>query len=376
MGKILVITNDFPPRTGGIQNFVYELVKGLDPEQVIVFCSKWRKSREFDLAQNFKVIRIRSSVLLPTKKMTRKAIAIAQANGCDRVLFGASAPLGLMSKDLKAAGIKKTIALTHGHEAGWAGILGLRFLLKKAFADLNVITYLGEYTKTKISPLVPTACELVRLTPGVDTTVFNPRLRANRELVLGKLGLNNKKIVFCASRLMPRKGQDQLLEIWPKILQTYPDAHLVFSGSGPYKRKLTKKVKSKNLEKSVTFLGTISQKNLATWYAASDIFAMPVRTRLFGFDVEGLGMVYLEAAASGVPTIGTKAGGVPDALVDSSTGFLIKPKNEKELIDRIQYLLANPNLARTMGEAGRDWVVLNWQWAHRRAQLKQLLEIK
>jgi phosphatidylinositol alpha-1,6-mannosyltransferase len=375
MGKLLVITNDFPPRIGGIQNFLYELLKGFDPEQVIVFCSSWRKSREFDLAQNYKIIRVRSSVLLPTKKRTKQAIEIAKTYNCDRVLFGASAPLGLMAPDFKRAGIKKIAALTHGHEAGWSGILILRQILKRIYKHLDVVTYLGEYSRKRLAPLMPASVEFVRLTPGVDTNLFHPRVKKDKEELLAKYGLRDKQVIFCVSRLMPRKGQDQLIEIWPKLLQRNPKAHLVLSGGGPYRRTLLRKVKIKNLQDHVTFLGRLTQAELARHYGMSEIFAMPNRTRNFGLDVEGLGLVYLEAAACGLPTIGGKAGGVPDALIEESSGYLIKPKSKKELVSRLDFLLQNPQVAYSMGEAGRDWIVLNWQWAMRREQLKQLLEV-
>lgn len=375
MGKLLVITNDYPPRTGGIQNFVYELLKGLDPEKVVVYCSNWRRAKEFDLLQNYKIIRTPSKVLLPTRKQTQEVIKIAKRFECDRVLFGASTPLGLMAPALRSAGIEKIGALTHGHEAGWAGIPILRQIVKKAFQDLDFITYISQYTKNKLMSLVPSDTKFVKLTPGVDINFFNLRYRDNREVLLKQLNLKGKKNVFCVSRLMPRKGQDRLIEVWPDLIKKHPTAHLLLSGGGPYKRKLLKKVKAKNLQNHVTFLGTLKHQELARYFSISDVFAMPNRTRNFGLDVEGLGMVFLEAAASGIPTIGGNAGGVPDAIVDESTGFLVNPNSKKELLARLDLLLKNPSLARSMGDAGRDWVVKNWQWAERREILKQLLEV-
>lgn len=375
MGKLLIITNDFPPRTGGIQNFLYELLKGFNPEEIVVYCSNWRKAKEFDLAQEYKVIRINSKVLLPTPKRIKEVTELVKRFECDRVLFGASTPLGLMTPALRAAGVKKIGALTHGHEAGWAGVPILRQIAKRALRDLDFITYLSEYTKNRIKKIVPKSSEFVRLAPGVDTSVFNPQYREKREELLERNKLTGKRIIFCVSRLMPRKGQDQLLEVWPELINKYPSAHLVFSGGGPYQRKLLKQVKAKSLQTNVTFLGTLKRAELASYYGMSEIFALPNRTRNFGLDVEGLGMVFLEAAASGIPTIGGKAGGVPDALLDETTGFLVTPKNKIELLSRLELLLQNPNLARTMGDAGRDWVVKNWNWAGRREQLKQLLEV-
>ena len=375
MGKLLVITNDFPPRTGGIQNFVYELLKGFEPDEVVVLTSNWRKAKEFDLRQKYKIIRINSKVLLPTASKTKKALEIIEQYKCDRVLFGASAPLGLMAPTLKKAGVKKIGALTHGHEAGWVEIPILRQIVKRAFKDLDFITYISEYTKNKLIELVPSTASFVKLSPGVDINAFNLSYREKRDELLNNSQFAGKKIVFCVSRLMPRKGQDQLIEIWPDLLKKHPNAHLAFSGGGPYKKQLTKKVQMKKLQDSVSFLGTLKHEELAKFFGMSEVFAMPNRTRNFGLDVEGLGMVFLEAAASGLPTIGGRAGGVPDAIFDERTGFLISPKSKNELLARLDLLLQNPNLARSMGDAGRDWVVQNWQWAKRREQLKQLLEV-
>lgn len=375
MNKLLVITNDFPPRTGGIQNFLHNLLAGFDPNQVVVFCSNYQRSKEFDLEQNYKVIRINSKILLPTKKRTKQAIKIAKEFGCDRVLFGASAPLGLMTAALKRAGIKKVVALTHGHEAGWAGVPILNQLLRKSLKDLDVVTYLGDYTKNKIAPFISPTTKFIRLTPGVDTNVFHPRTQDKKNELLARYQLSGKQVVFCVSRLMPRKGQDRLIEIWPKLLQRNPNAHLVLSGGGSYKRKLIKKIKNRNLQNNVTFLGRMKQAELADHYGMSSIFAMPSRMRFFGLDVEGLGMVYLEAAACAIVTIGGGAGGVPDALLDETTGFLIRPNDKRQLINRLDFLLQNPQVARQMGEAGRDWVVLNWQWATRQAVLRESLEL-
>lgn len=375
MNKLLVITNDFPPRTGGIQNFLHNLLAGFDPNQVVVFCSNYQRSKEFDLEQNYKVIRINSKILLPTKKRTKQAIKIAKEFGCDRVLFGASAPLGLMTAALKRAGIKKVVALTHGHEAGWAGVPILNQLLRKSLKDLDVVTYLGDYTKNKIAPFISPTTKFIRLTPGVDTNVFHPRTQDKKNELLARYQLSGKQVVFCVSRLMPRKGQDHLIEIWPKLLQRNPNAHLVLSGGGSYKRKLIKKIKNRNLQNNVTFLGRMKQAELADHYGMSSIFAMPSRMRFFGLDVEGLGMVYLEAAACAIVTIGGGAGGVPDALLDETTGFLIRPNDKRQLTNRLDFLLQNPQVARQMGEAGRDWVVLNWQWATRQAVLRESLEL-
>ena len=174
MPRTLVITNDFPPLKGGIQTFVSQLLSELDPNSIVVYTSNWSGATEYDKKLAYEVIRADTSVMLPTPKHLRKAKQLADQHQCDQVLFGALAPLALMSKALKRAGIKNIVALTHGHEAGWAQIPILRLVLKRCGKHVDVVTYLTNYTKQKISPLLGTQAKLIKLTPAVDSNRFAP----------------------------------------------------------------------------------------------------------------------------------------------------------------------------------------------------------
>jgi phosphatidylinositol alpha-1,6-mannosyltransferase len=377
MAKTLVITNDFPPRPGGIQTFVHGLIEGLDPKDVVVLSSKFKGWQEFDKLQKYKVFRYDTEMLLPTPAVANYAIKLVKEFDCESVLFGASAPLGLLSAKLKENGIKKTVALTHGHEVGWSFTPGLKQTFQKIVKDVDKLTYLTKYTFEKIKEAIPES-ELVKfeqLTPGIDIEMFKPSNKETKEVqdLKHRFRIQDKLIVACISRLMPRKGQDTLIEIWPEVIKKVPSAHLLIVGGGPYKQNLHKKAFDLNINSNVTLTGSVPWEQLPTFYASADIFAMPVRTRNFGFDVEGLGIVYLEASASAVPVIAGNSGGAPDAVINEVTGYVLDPKNKNLLVEKIVNLLLNPDLRNRLGKQGRSWIEKQWQWPSRHLQIRKLL---
>ncbi len=176
MPNVLIVTNDFPPRRGGIQSFVHALASRLPAGQVTVYAPAWDGAAEFDARQPFPVIRHPGSLMLPVPAVARRAAGILAEHGCDTVLFGAAAPLGLLAPALRRAGARRIVAITHGHEAGWAALPGARSLLRRIGDQVDVMTYLGEYFRARLArALSPQAAgRMVRLAPGVDTTAFRP----------------------------------------------------------------------------------------------------------------------------------------------------------------------------------------------------------
>ena len=377
MPKTLVITNDFPPRPGGIQSFVHGLIEGLDPSQVVVLTSKHKGWEDFDKAQKYPVSRHNTEMLLPTKAVGDHAIKLIQEHDCESVLFGASSPLGLLSKRLKNNGIKKSVALTHGHEVGWAFTPGLKQTLKKIVKDIDKLTYLTKFTFDKISETLSESdlAKFEQLTPGIDINMFNPQNVTNgqAQIIRDRFKLGNRPVVVCVSRLMPRKGQDTLIAVWPEVLKKVPDAQLLIVGGGSYKQNLHKKMFDNDVHQSVIITGSVSFDELPGFYAAGDVFAMPVRTRNLGFDVEGLGIVYLEASASGLPVIAGDSGGAPDAVIEGVTGFVLNSNNKSALAAKIIELLLNKELSHRLGKQGRSWIEKQWQLPSRHQQLRKLL---
>lgn len=371
----LVITNDFPPRDGGIQTFVYELVSRLDPNSITVLASSYPDDAQFDSTLDFRVVRAPTQVLLPTPKVAALARQLIVETGATQVLFGAAAPLGLLAPGLRKLGVKRIVAMSHGHEAGWALTPGTRSVMRRIGNSVDVLTYLGSYTQSKIAPALDevTAHNMRQLAPAVDPEVFHPRNRELASSIITQHNLEGKKLVVCVSRLMERKGQDQLIAAMPKVLEYIPNAHLVIVGGGSYGKKLRSLAAQSSAAAAITFTGKVAASELPLWYAAADVFAMPCRTRNAGWDVEGLGIVYLEASASQVPVIAGDSGGAPDAVLEGITGFVVDGTSLVQIQDRIVTLLENPELAQSMGKQGREWVLESWTWENAVSRLSQLL---
>jgi phosphatidylinositol alpha-1,6-mannosyltransferase len=377
MPKVLIVTNDFPPRSGGIQSFVHSLATGMPEGRVVVYAPAWEGAAEFDARQPFPVVRHPTSLMLPVPGVARRARRILTEHGCDTVLFGAAAPLGLLGAGLRQAGATRIVALTHGHEAGWAALPGARTLLRKIGDYADVVTYLGEYFRIRVArALSPAAAaRMVRLAPGVDNTVFRPGAGGAR--IRARLGIAaDAPVVVCVSRIVPRKGQDTLIRAWPRVLDAMRPVRpvLLIVGGGKYGRKLRKLAQRLKVTDSVVFAGSVPWEDLAAHYDAGNVFAMPCRTRHAGLDVEGLGIVYLEASATGLPVIGGDSGGAPDAILPGETGYVVKGGDEAELAERLIQLLGDPDAAATMGDKGLAWIDQEWRWDLVSGRLGEILE--
>jgi phosphatidylinositol alpha-1,6-mannosyltransferase len=372
MGRTLLITNDFPPRPGGIQQFVHNLAVRRPAGSLVVYASTWKGAEKFDAEQPFEVIREDTGVLLPTPAVARRAAEIARSSGCDTVWFGAAAPLGLLAAGLRrTAGIRRAVALTHGHETGWAALPGARQALRRIARDTDVITYLGEYQRVRLDRALHGLTRLERLAPGVDVEAFHPDVDGSA--VRARYGLAGRPVVVCVSRLVPRKGQDMLIRALPTIRRRVPGAALLLGSGGPYRSTLERLAREHGVGSDVVFTGSVPWAELPSLYAAGDVYAMPCRTRAAGLDVEGLGIVYLEASATGLPVVAGDSGGAPDAVLPGETGYVVGGRDVPAIAARITDLLADPAAARAMGAAGRAWVEREWRWERQAARLSALL---
>jgi phosphatidylinositol alpha-1,6-mannosyltransferase len=373
VARVLLVTNDFPPRPGGIQSFLHGLVCRLPPDEVVVFASRWRDCDEWDARQPFPVVRQPTSVLLPTPGVRRRAVDLLREHGCSAAWFGAAAPLGLMAPALRRAGAQRIVATTHGHEAGWAGTPVARQVLRHIAGSVDVLTYLGDYTRVRLERAIgeDNAARLHRLAPGVDAGSFRPGLGRP---VRDELGLADRPVVVCVSRLMPRKGQDMLIRALPRVQRQVPGAALLLVGGGPHRTTLTKLADSCGVVSSVVFTGSVPWQQLPAYYGAGDVFAMPCRTRLGGLDVEGLGIVFLEAAACGLPVVAGDSGGASEAVVPGRTGCVVDGGSVDAVAAAVTDLLVDRDRAVEMGAAGRAWVQQEWSWDGAVATLRSLFE--
>lgn len=368
----LVVTNDFGPRSGGIETFIHGLLAQASKNQqrnFVVLTSRQTPQSEvtkFDQKMwdenRIKVIRDTAKVLLPTRRLANKATELFKVHNCENVIFGASAPLGLLAKSLRKAGAKHIVALTHGHEVWWARMPLFSALLRRIGAQADQMTYLGEFTRGAVANalLREDHSKLVHLPPGVDLTRFIP---AAKSLELQKKwGVEGAPVIVSIGRLVPRKGSDQLIIAMPEVLRNFPKSKLLLVGSGNYQKRLEKLVRNLKVQDSVIFTGRVAHELLPAYYRLGDIFAAPCRSRYGGLEVEGLGIVYLEASACGVPVIAGKSGGAPDAVLDGKTGILVNGRDHLEVSGALIKLLADEKLRAQMGTAGRVWMEQLWSW--------------
>ena len=370
--RLLVVTNDFPPRLGGIQSFVHSALAGLPPAEVLVYTCGQRGAAEFDARQPYPVIRDRRPMLLPEPAVRTRVTRALQEHGATAVWFGAAAPLGLLAPALRRAGAQRLVATTHGHEVGWAALPGARRLLARIGAEVDVVTYLGEYTRQRLAAVLGPAVDLRRLAPGVDVDAFSPS--ADGDPVRRRYGLLDVPTVVCVSRLVPRKGQDALIDAWSRVRLDVPDARLLLVGRGPYEKALRRRADRRGVGEHVIFTGAVPATELAGHIAAGDVFAMPCRTRRGGLDVEGLGIVYLEAGACARPVVAGRSGGAPDAVLDGSTGYVVDGRSTDAIADILLTLLRDAALRARLGAAGRTWVERDWRWSQVSADLDHLLQ--
>jgi len=362
---VLFVTNDFGPRAGGIETFVIGLIERRPFGQTIVYTSAQAGSEAYDQAwkANFgvTVIRDRAKILLPTPRVAQNLARIVKESNIQVAAFGAAAPLGLLSASMKRAGVRKTVALTHGHEVWWAKVFPFNCALRKIGTSVDSLTYLGEFTQQAISKSLSKAAaqKMVKIAPGIDVDHFSPQ---DSTQLRKELKIDDKRVIVSVGRLVHRKGQDHLIQAMPEILKRVPDAHILMVGQGPYLSHLKKLVQELNLVDHVSFIGRIQYAQLPQYICAGDIFAMPSRSRFFGLEVEGLGIVYLEASACGLPVIAGSSGGAPDAVLVGVTGMVVDGENNQEIAAGAIKLLQDLAGSKAMGLAGREWIIENWRW--------------
>ncbi|QDO88779.1 glycosyltransferase family 4 protein [Ornithinimicrobium ciconiae] len=375
MRPTLLVTNDFPPRHGGIQSYLHNFAATLPPQDLTVFTSSYHKAdmASFDAAQPYEVLRSSHTVMVPTPDVVRRAAEIVRSHQIETVWFGAAAPLALMAPALRRAGARRIISSTHGHEVGWWMTPGARQALRRIGNNTDVMTYVSQYTRRRLAKAFAGAGQLANLPSGVDADAFRPDPGARARL-RERYGLGERPVILCLSRLVARKGADMLIRAMPQIRHEVPGAVLVIAGEGSYEKTLRKLVAEHGVGDDVLFTGRVPSDEIAAHYAMPDLFAMPCRTRGKGLDVEGLGVVYLEAAAAGVPVIAGTSGGAPETVLDGQTGLVVDGRDVDGLGAAVVSILGDPERAQQMGAAGRQWAQEHWGWDTLGARLRSLID--
>ncbi|CAM4448998.1 GDP-mannose-dependent alpha-(1-6)-phosphatidylinositol monomannoside mannosyltransferase [Mycobacterium basiliense] len=378
MSRVLLVTNDFPPRRGGIQSYLGEFVGRLvdaGSHSVTVYAPQWKGADAHDeaaRAAGYRVVRHPTTLMLPVPAVDSRMRRLIAEHDIDTVWFGAAAPLALLAARARQAGASWVLASTHGHEVGWSMLPIARSVLRRIGDEADVVTFVSRYTRSRFAPAFGPSASLEHLPPGVDTDRFRPDPAGRAEL-RKRYGLGERPTVVCLSRLVPRKGQDMLIKALPSIRRQVDGAALVIVGGGPYLETLRRLARDREVADHVVFTGGVPGEELPAHHALADVFAMPCRTRGAGMDVEGLGIVFLEASASGVPVIAGKSGGAPEAVQHNKTGLVVDGDRVDKVAGAVIELLSNPDRAAAMGSAGRQWVTSEWRWDTLAARLADLL---
>jgi phosphatidylinositol alpha-1,6-mannosyltransferase len=361
MAPTMIITNDFPPTVGGIEGFVADICRLLDNDVLVVtrHTPGWQ---DHDHQLPYPVIR-RGQLLLPTPAVLQLATRLIKSHGITRVIFGAMAPLALLAPRLRAAGIERMLAISHGHEIWWATVPGSSTLLARMADAVDHVSTISDYTASRIGPALSPAARqrMIRIAPPIDTTRFHPSDDHPRRT----------PTVIAVGRMVRQKGFDTLLRGWS--LRTHDDARLLLVGDGPQAPTLRRLARRLDLCDSVEFAGRVPREQIPDQLRRADVYALPVRSRLAGLNPEGLGLGFLEAAASGLPVIAGRSGGAPETVIDGTTGYIVDPDDPHELAGRIDALVDDRDRAAAMGRAGRDYVRTRYGAEVARAALRAAL---
>ena len=326
----LLVTNDFPPKVGGIQSYLYELWRRLPPHETTVLTTAYEGARAWDAEHAFRVERTKQKLLLPTRRLARDVDALAREVGADVIFLDPMLPLGRIGPWLRAA---PYAVVAHGAEITVYGHLpAFRQLGRRVLRGTSAIVAAGSYPADQAMRLAGDELCGVVIPPGVDVERFRPAPTHNeRPLVLG------------VSRLVPRKGFDVVMDAVRDL-----DVELAIAGVGRDRARLERRAGA-----NARFLGRVPDAELPALYASADVFVMCCRERWFGLEAEGFGIVFLEAAACGVPSVAGRSGGAHEAVMDGETGFVVPPRDTGAVRDAIRRLLADPELRAKMGDAAR-----------------------
>ena len=369
--QVFVVTNDFPPRLGGINYYVDQLMRRLPSGTVTIFSSRYAGWEAFDREYPHEVIRLDTEMMLPTPAVRRRLHAELHSRKPDVVVFGATWPLGHMGPAIRRKLDIPYLGFTHGLELTGALVPGL---LRPIGRYAGMLTAASEWSRKKLEHAFGWEDKHMPMLPsGIDTERFHPDV--SDAGVRERHALGSSPVICCVSRLVPRKGQDLLIRALPAIARRVPDVRLLIVGIGPYEASLRRLAARTGVADRVVFAGAVPYEELAAYFRAGDVFAMPCRLRWFGFDVEALGAVFLQGASVGRPVIAGDSGGAPEAVIHGKTGLVVDPTRTGPITEAITGLLLDPDRAEAMGKAGAHWMHTEWTWDHMANRLKGLLEV-
>lgn len=350
----LLVTNDFPPKVGGIQNYLWELWRRLPPDEFVVLTTPYAGTAAWDAQQPFRIVRTREPVLLPQPWLARRIDQLADEIGADLVVLDPALPVGLVGPSLR----HRYGLVLHGAEVTVPGRLpGSKQVLGNVLRRADIIIAAGGYPAAEGRHAAGRDLPLVQVPPGVDVDRFRPRTAEERRAVRAKYDIDpDALMVLGQSRLVPRKGFDLLLKAGASLSHNYPNLQIVIGGAGRDAERLRNVARDEHAP--ARFIGRVPEDDLAAMHGAADVFGMLCRNRWAGLEQEGFGIVFLEAAASGVPQLAGKSGGAAEAVVDEETGLVVQdPTDAAEVTAKLDRLLGDEDLRHRLGVNARQRAV-------------------
>jgi phosphatidylinositol alpha-1,6-mannosyltransferase len=356
----LLVTNDFPPKHGGIQSYLWELWRRLPSDNVTVLTTRYPGATAWDAAQPFRIVRTTSKVLVPTPSLARHIDDRADEFGAEVVLLDPALPLGLVGPRLRHPyGL-----VLHGAEVTVPGRLpGSHRMLARVLHGAAGVLAAGTYPARVAAGVAGRALPGLVVPPGVDVSRFRPPSGAGeRDATRRRLGLpTGAPLVLGVSRLVPRKGFDVLIDATARLGHgatpgpghNGAGVHLALAGAGRDRARLRRRAAGAGLGERFHLLGRVSDADLPALYGAADVFAMVCRERWGGLEAEGFGIVFLEAAACATPSVAGRSGGAEDAVVDGETGVVVAPRDTGAVTAALDALLSDAQLRRRLGKAAR-----------------------
>ena len=371
--KHLLVTNDFPPKIGGIQNLLYEWWRRLPSESFAVLTSPYSGSKQFDAAQSFEIRRTREPVLLPHPLMVRKINKMAKQVGAELVVLDPALPLGLIGPNLN---LPYAVVL-HGAEIVVPGRLPVvSRLLARVLNNAELIIASGSYPAAEASRVCRSSKRIEVITPGVDIQRFKVLSSEQRIEARKQFGVaEDSELIVGISRLVPRKGFDVLIRAVARLAIEFPKLRLIVGGDGRDRARLERI--ARELMSPTTFLGRVSDDDLPKLYGCADINAMLCRSRWMGLEQEGFGIVFAEAAACGVPQIAGRSGGASDAVDHDITGLIVEdPTRVDDVVSSLRRLLVDKSQLLKMGQASRLRAENLFDYDKLALKLGQVLSVK
>ncbi|MFA5774165.1 MAG: glycosyltransferase family 4 protein [Ilumatobacteraceae bacterium] len=371
--KHLLVTNDFPPKIGGIQNLLWEWWRRLPPNSFAVLTSPSQDAVKFDADQAFEITRVPEPVLLPHPLMVRRVNRMAKKFGADFVVLDPAVPLGLIGPSLDLP----YWVIVHGAEVTVPGKLPVsRQAISYVLSRAEHVIAGGNYPASQAQSLVNKPLSMTVIPPGVDTKRFAPLSAAERASARYEFGVEqDAQLVVGISRLVPRKGFDILIRASARLTNLHPKLKVLIGGAGRERDRLERL--AGELKAPVRFLGRVANESMPKLYGCADIYAMLCRSRWGGLEQEGFGIVFAEAAACGIPQIAGDSGGAAEAVLDGITGRVIAdPTDVQSVAESISELLGNEEMRSSMGIASRQRAVEVFDYDKSTLQLAEVLKVR